>query len=115
MAPEVKACKNKKEYYSPQLADIYSLGICLFGILYDVPCNILENAHHIRTRMLQMEMVDMDNYTYFELNMFSEESLMINTCIVDAKTRYKTDQLLQTRFFADKKISLTRDIATEIS
>ena len=37
MAPEVKACKSKKEFYLPKMADIYSLGVCFFGILYEIP------------------------------------------------------------------------------
>ena len=64
MAPEVKACKRRKEFYSPRMADIYSLGICFFGILYDVPKIILENPRQIRTRMLEMEILNMNNYTF---------------------------------------------------
>ena len=64
--------------------------------------------------MLEIEMLDMNIYTFIERSLLSEEYLMINTCIIEAKSRYKTEDLLTARFFADKNISLTRDIASEI-
>ena len=43
-APEVDLCKTLRVNYSPKVADIYSLGVCFFNIMFQALTTNTNNA-----------------------------------------------------------------------
>ena len=55
IAPEVELSRRVQIYYIPEVADIYSLGMCFFAILFDLPSDSLNCPDRIKNRILSME------------------------------------------------------------
>ena len=117
MAPEVvDRMFDSKVTFSGNKADIYSLGLCFFMIIFCAHPFREQNSQCLFYKYLSQEKFE----DFFSAHKGHRRSLkelnLIQSCLrKNPEDRPTTEELLQMPYFTEKKIKLTKSISREIN